>query len=274
MNGTLYVVATPIGNLSDITPRAVEVLKTVDLIAAEDTRHTRKLLSSLEIHARLVSFHEYSEPGRVRELVEALCSGKNIALVSDAGTPVISDPGEALAIAAAEAGVELVAVPGPCAAAAALSVCALPVKRFFFEGFLPRDASREAALLELCRRAVASVLYESPHHLSRTLLELASRIPERRIALCRELTKLHEEVLRMSVREACEYYAAQEPRGEFVLVLEGAGEQPAEEASDEQILEALQALLEAGETRKSAAAQVAAALNVSKNRVYALSLKL
>lgn len=271
--GALYIVATPIGNLGDITLRAVEVLRGVDVIAAEDTRHTQKLLNHLQIKNRVLSFHEHSDPARARQLAGLLTEGKSVALVTDAGTPLISDPGAPLTELAAAQGAPIYAVPGACACIAALTVSALPAGRFTFEGFLPRDNTRMQAIERVRHSDCAVVLYESPHHLARTLSELAACMGERRVAVCKELTKLHEAVLRTTLAQAAGQFAQEQPRGEYALVIEGAPPHPAEEATDEQILAALAEQRAAGLRNKEAAAAVAKALGVSRNRAYQLSIR-
>lgn len=273
MNGTLYIVATPIGNMGDITQRADKILREVDAIAAEDTRHTLKLLNALRIKNKLISCHEYSDIARINEICDMLLSGQSIALVTDAGTPLISDPGAALTEKAAELNIDIVPVPGACAAISALTVSAIPCGKFIFEGFLPRDKTRKDALKKLTENTYTSVIYESPHHLTRTLAELSELIPQRRCAIARELTKLHEQVLRTTIFEASEYFAEHEPRGEFVIVIAPA-EETHSEPTDDDIIRELEQRLEAGETRKTASANVAAKLGVNKNRAYKLSLDL
>lgn len=270
--GTLYLVATPIGNLEDISLRAIRILNSVHCIAAEDTRRTLTLLRHLEISTRLISYHEHSGEAKLRKLVDLLLAGEDIALVSDAGMPVISDPGEPLVREAVEAGIPVVCIPGACAAVCAVAVAALPADRFVFEGFLPRGKERRTALERALGHDCATVLYESPHHLTRTLADLAQQDSNRRIAICRELTKVYEEVLRMTVGEAVEWFQEREPRGEFVLVLEGiCQEKP--EACDEEILAELARRRQAGESNKNAVEHTAQMFGVGKNRVYQLSVE-
>ena len=271
-DGMLYLVSTPIGNLEDITYRAVRVLREADVIAAEDTRHTRKLLNNLEIKNRLISYHEHS--GREREdmLLALLREGKQVALVTDAGTPLISDPGAPIVKRAAAAGIAVVAVPGACAAIAALSLSGMDTARFLFEGFLPRDASRRRALKRLAGHDCTFVLYESPHHLKRTLEDLKEALGDREISICKELTKIHETVDRTTLKEAAQRYAQMDIKGEYVLVL--AGRELEEKAvADAEIAAMLAARMEAGETGKSAVKAVAEALEVNKNRVYQVMLQ-
>jgi 16S rRNA (cytidine1402-2'-O)-methyltransferase len=229
--GRLYIVATPIGNLGDLSPRAREILQRCTLIAAEDTRHTGTLLQHFAIATPMVSMHEHNERERAAELIERMQAGAAVALVSDAGTPAISDPGYALVCAAALAGIEIIAVPGPCAAIAALSVAALPTLRFCFEGFLPaREAARRARLSELAGEERTLIFYESPHRLAEMLEDSAAILgKERGAVIARELTKLHESVYRGTLAELS-VRAAQEKdltRGEIVLVIAGARLQPA-----------------------------------------------
>jgi len=270
-NGILYLVSTPIGNLGDITYRAVETLKSVDMIAAEDTRHTLKLLNSLDIKAKLVSFHEYSSEEKAQRLIEELRQGRNIALVTDAGTPIISDPGAPLVKLAADAGIEVTAVPGACAAITALTLSGMNAERFLFEGFLPRDNTRAERLKKLAEHDCTFILYESPHRLKKTLQELADVLGDRGIALCKELTKLHETIDRTTLYEAIDRYDG-EIKGEFVLVLEGKAREK-KELTDDAILRILNMHLEAGESRKSAVKATADDLGVNKNRVYQLMLE-
>ena len=207
MSGRLYIVSTPIGNLGDITARALETLRTADVIAAEDTRRTAALLSAYDIHGSLISFHEHSSRAKAEELLRRLLSGESIAIVTDAGTPIISDPGEVLTKLAADNGIEIVSVPGACAAISALTVSAIDASRFTFQGFLPRDKTRSERISEVVRSELTSVLYESPHHLSRTLSELAQLIPNRSISVCKELTKLHESVWRGNISDAAAHFS-------------------------------------------------------------------
>jgi len=222
-NGKLYIVSTPIGNLADITLRALDTLRSVDLIAAEDTRHTRKLLSYYDIHKQLVSYHDHNARQRGEQLLEKLASGRSIALVTDAGTPGISDPGKLLIEAALQKGIEPVAIPGPTALIAALVVSGLPPQPFVFLGFPPaRGAERRRFFEKYARMTLTLVLYESPKRLEKTLLDILGTWGERRIAVARELTKMHEEIFRGSIAEAVSHFTG-EVRGELTLVVEGAG---------------------------------------------------
>ncbi|MBQ9942641.1 MAG: 16S rRNA (cytidine(1402)-2'-O)-methyltransferase [Christensenellaceae bacterium] len=275
MSGTLYIVATPIGNLGDITLRALETLKSVDVICAEDTRHTVKLLNHYEIKKKLLSYHEYSPEKRDMEIVALLEEGKNVALVSDAGMPLISDPGAPLTAMVAERGIPMTVVPGACAGITALALSAISAEKFVFEGFIPRDKTRKETIDRVCSHEFTTILYESPHQLKKTLQELSERIPGRKIAICKELTKLHESIDRTTVAEA---YAARkegEIRGEYVLILAGRPkEEAAAQLTDEAIIAHLKKCIEGGMTNKKAVEATAVSLNAKKNRVYKLLLEL
>jgi 16S rRNA (cytidine1402-2'-O)-methyltransferase len=225
MPGILYIVATPIGNLEDITLRALRVLKEVDCIAAEDTRHTKKLLNHFDIHTPLVSYHEHNERTAASALVERLHGGESIALVCDAGTPAISDPGYRLTAAAVAARIQVTPVPGPAAFVAALSIAGLPTDRFAFEGFLPEKRERRKERLRMLRDEPRTLIfYEAPHRLKDALADMEKIFGDRAIVVARELSKLHEEVLRGSIREISARIAAGEVRGEIVLVIQGSEE--------------------------------------------------
>ena len=270
MSGTLYLVPTPIGNLGDISRRCAETLASADFIAAEDTRVSLKLLNHLAIKKPLVSYHEHNKKESGPRIVERLLGGECCALVTDAGCPAISDPGEDLVRLCAEAGVPVCAIPGPCAASTALSVSALATGRFAFEGFLPaQKKERRARLDRLKSEERTMIFYEAPHRLRDTLDELAAAFgAERPVSLCRELTKLHEEILRLTLGKAAAHYAAAEPRGEYVLVVAGA--EPKDEAvSLEQALDLVRSLTENGLRSKDAIKQVAEETGVSKNALYA-----
>ena len=222
MAGILYLCATPIGNLQDMTPRVVETLKEVDLIAAEDTRNSIKLLNHFEIKTPMTSYHEFNKVEKALYLVEQLQMGKNIALISDAGTPAISDPGEILVRECHNAGIRVTSLPGACALITALTMSGLNTRRFCMEGFLPSDKKEKRNILEeLKQESRTIILYEAPHRLSKTLSELYEALGDREIALCRELTKKFETVMKTTLKEAIDYYKENEPRGEYVLVLEG-----------------------------------------------------
>ncbi|MBR6728189.1 MAG: 16S rRNA (cytidine(1402)-2'-O)-methyltransferase, partial [Clostridia bacterium] len=231
LGGTLYLVATPIGNLSDLSERAVKVLSEVDFVAAEDTRNTGKLLACLGISKPMVSYYEHNKRASGPRIIERLKGGESCALCSDAGTPAISDPGEDLVALCAAEGVPVTSIPGCCAAVTALILSGLPTSRFTFEGFLPVDKKpRRERLTELKKSTATMILYEAPHKLRNTLSDLAATLGEtRRVALCRELTKRNEEIHRTTLGGAVSHYAENDPRGEYVLILEGAAEAPIDE---------------------------------------------
>lgn len=271
--GCLYLCATPIGNLGDMTPRAVSVLQAVDLIAAEDTRNSIKLLNHFDIHTPMTSYHEYNKYEKAEALVRTLQAGKSVALITDAGTPCISDPGEVLVEQCAAAGIEITSLPGACAVITALTLSALPTRRFVFEGFLPpvKQKRERAEVLERLKNETRSiVLYEAPHHLQQTLLELSKVLGcERRISLCREMTKRYEEVIRTTLGEAAELA----PRGEYVLVIAGrdAASLQAERQQAFQALsleEHVQQYLDAGLDRKAAMKAAAKDRGLSRRDVY------
>ncbi|MCR4655485.1 MAG: 16S rRNA (cytidine(1402)-2'-O)-methyltransferase [Lachnospiraceae bacterium] len=220
--GILYLCATPIGNLKDISLRVIDTLREADLIACEDTRNSIKLLNHFGISKPLTSYHEHNKYDKAKELALKLHEGKNIALITDAGTPGISDPGEVIARMCREEGITVTSLPGPCAAITALSASGMPSRRFCFEGFLSSDKKeRERVLSELKNDTRTIILYEAPHHLLKTLKELYEALGDRRLTLCRELTKIHEEFISLSLREAVKLYEEKAPRGEYVLILEG-----------------------------------------------------
>ena len=269
MAGKLYLVPTPIGNLGDISRRAAEILETVDFIAAEDTRVTVKLLNHLGLRKPMVAYHRHNCETAGPAVLRRIEAGEGCALVTDAGTPAISDPGEDLVALCAAAGVEVEAIPGPCALTVALSVSGLPTGRFTFEGFLPQNKkNRRAQLDALADEERTMVFYEAPHKLRSTLDDLAAVFgPERPLAVCRELTKLHVEVLRLTIGEAAERSAAQEPRGEFVLVV--GGRPPREEAADEGgALARAEQLRREGLSLKDAAARAAEEFGVKRRQLY------
>ena len=269
MPGKLYLTGTPIGNLGDLSPRCAETLEAVDFIAAEDTRVTMKLLNYLELHKPLVSYYEHNARVSGPRIVERLLGGESCALVTDAGMPAISDPGEDLVRLCAEAGVEVVSVPGPSAVITGLALSGLPTGRFTFEGFLAVNRkTRLAHLGSLKEEKRTMVFYEAPHKLRTTLDDLLGAFgAERRVALCRELTKLHEETLRMTLRDACAYYAENEPRGEYVLVVEGAPEDTAEPDGDAALRRA-QELVESGLSARDAVRQAAEECRVNRSALY------
>lgn len=269
MAGTLYVVATPIGNLEDLTHRAARVLGEAALIAAEDTRQTRKLLSRLGLSTRTISYNEHNARHRTPTLLAALEEG-DVALVTDAGAPGVSDPGAWLVAEAVQAGFVVVSVPGPSAVTAALAVSGFPGDAFHFLGFLPRTTkARRRALAEAYPLRATLVLFEAPHRLRAALADIAEVLGERRMAVCRELTKVHEEVFRGTVLEAIAHFEA--PRGEFTLVVEGAGDQPqAAPIPAERIAEAMATARASGLSRRDAAARVSKELGVPRRAAYAV----
>jgi 16S rRNA (cytidine1402-2'-O)-methyltransferase len=267
--GTLYLVATPIGNLEDVTLRALRVLGEVSLVAAEDTRTARKLLTRHKISARLVSYNEHNMKARTPQLLRALQTG-DIALVSEAGTPGISDPGYELIVAALDSGHEVSPIPGPAAPLAALMASGLPFREFTFIGFLPRRAVERRKLFESLRDSSRTlVAFESPHRIQATLRDALAALGDRRIAACREMTKVHEEVFRGTISEAINRFA--EPRGEFTLVFEGARGKVAE-LTDEEVRAQLRSARADGLSARDAAAVVAEQTGIPKRRVYSLGL--
>ena len=274
MAGKLYLCATPIGNLDDITFRVLETLRNVDVIAAEDTRHTIKLLNHFSIKTPMTSYHEFNKIDKAKILVEDLKAGKNIALVTDAGTPGISDPGEELVKFCHEAGIEVTSLPGPAACITALTMSGLSTRRFCFEGFLPMDKKeREAVLERLKNETRTTVLYEAPHRLAKTLKVLRESVGNRRLTICKELTKRHEKNWLTTLEEAEFWYQTNDARGEYVLVLEGADPKAIEEerqASWEAMsIEDHMALYESkGQTKKEAMKSVALDRGMSKREVY------
>ena len=274
MAGTLILVPTPIGNLGDISPRAAEALAGADFIAAEDTRVSIKLLNHLGLKKPLVSYYEHNKVTSGAAIVERLKAGETCALVTDAGTPAISDPGEDLVRLCAEAGLTVTAIPGPCAAITALAISGLPTGRFTFEGFLSiNKKSRREHLDSLRNETRTMIFYEAPHKLIATLGDFQKTFgPDRQITLCRELTKLHEEALRMTLSQAVEYYSSTEPRGEYVLILRGA-ERPAEEGpSLEEGLQQVQWLRQEGLSLKDAVKQASRSCGIPKNTLYEAAL--
>ena len=274
--GRLVLVATPIGNLADLSPRALEVLTEADLICCEDTRRTRTLLSAkgLPSGGRLLSLHEHNERARIDEVLSAVSAGSLVAVVSDAGTPGISDPGEHLVATAVAAGLEVSTVPGPSAVLGALSVSGLPTDRFVMEGFLPRKgAERSERLAALLVEERTSVILESPRRLVATLRDLAEVLGgNRAAAVVRELTKVHEEVVRGSLEEILQHFSSEEPRGEIVVVLRGAVLEAAVGVGDSEIIEAMTRARAQGASLKDAASVVAETLGVPRRRAYELAL--
>lgn len=279
MAGTLYLCATPIGNLEDITFRVLETLRSVDLIAAEDTRNSIKLLNHFEIKTPMTSYHEFNKFDKGAQLIEQLLVGKNIAVITDAGMPGISDPGEELVKMAYEAGVTVTVLPGACACVTALTLSGLSTRRFRFEAFLPADKKERKEVLEELKNETATiVLYEAPHRLTKTLSELFSALGERRLTVCRELTKKHETAFRTTLLEAMSYYEENEPKGECVLVLEGADREAMKKAEQEafselSLEEHMERYLSAGMSKKDAMKAVAADRGVSKREIYAQLLE-
>ena len=276
MAGMLYLVPTPIGNLGDISQRCRETLEQADFIAAEDTRVSLKLLNHLNIKKPLVSYYEHNRAESGQRILERLLAGETCALVSDAGSPAISDPGEDLVALCAANGIVVSAIPGPCAVITALSMSGLPTGRFTFEGFLSTNRkNRQEHLQELAGEQRTMIFYEAPHKLLNTLQDMLNTFgPDRRISLCRELTKLHEEVIRTTLQGALDYYRELAPRGEYVLVLEGAEPPAEEELTLEKALELVAARLEQGLSRKDAVKQVAKETGFPKNALYDAALEL
>ncbi|XME01925.1 16S rRNA (cytidine(1402)-2'-O)-methyltransferase [Lachnospiraceae bacterium C1.1] len=279
MSGQLYLCATPIGNLGDMTERVINCMKEVDIIAAEDTRNSRKLLTHFDIHTPMTSYHEFNKYEKADELVRMLLDGKNIALITDAGTPAISDPGEVLVQKCAEAGIIVTSLPGASAVITALTLSGLSTRRFSFEGFLPREnKDRKIILEEISQDTRTLILYEAPHHLKATLADLYKYFGNRRISLCRELTKKHEDIMRTNLQDAVDYYSEAEPRGEYVLVIEGRSraEIEAEAAAvfeDMTIEEHVQSYINKGMDKKEAMKQAAKDRGVSKRDIYNALLK-
>lgn len=275
MAGMLYLVPTPIGNLGDISTRARETLEAADFIAAEDTRVTLKLLNHLEIKKSLVSYYEHNKTFKGSRIVDRILAGETCALVSDAGSPAISDPGEDLVKQCAEAGITVCAIPGPCAAITALSISGQSTGRFTFEGFLSMSKkSRREHLDSLRDEKRTMIFYEAPHKLLNTLEDMSEVFgTDRPISLCRELTKLHEEVVRTTLGEAVVKYTENAPKGEFVLIVAGAPEIEVEEASPADAAARVAQLMEQGLSRKDAIKQTAKELDLPKNVVYAAALE-
>ena len=279
MQGKLYLCATPIGNLDDITLRVLETLKTVDLIAAEDTRHSIKLLNHFDIKTPMTSYHEFNKVDKARYLVDKMREGVNVALITDAGTPGISDPGEELVKQCCEAGIELTSLPGPAACITALTISGLGTRRFCFEAFLPVDKKEKQWILEELKTETRTIiLYEAPHHLLRTLGELYEALGDRRAAVCRELTKKYETAFRTTLGEAVRYYGANEPKGECVIVIEGISVRELEEEKirswEEMSLEDhLEYYMKGGMDKKEAMKAVAKDRGVSRREIYQQTLK-
>ena len=275
MAGMLYLVPTPIGNLGDISQRCRETLEQADFIAAEDTRVSLKLLNHLGLRKSLVSYYEHNKAFKGEKIVERILAGETCALVSDAGSPAISDPGEDLVKLCHEAGIVVCAIPGPCAAITALSISGQATGRFTFEGFLSTaKKSRREHLESLIKEQRTMIFYEAPHKLVTTLEDMAAVFgTDRSISLCRELTKLHEEVIRTTLGEAVEQYTQNVPKGEFVLIVAGAEPEVQETATEEDAAARVAQLMEEGLSRKDAVKQTAKELNLPKNVVYDAALK-
>lgn len=274
MAGKLYLCATPIGNLGDMTPRVVETLQMVDVIAAEDTRNSIKLLNHFDIHTPMTSYHEYNKVEKAVTLINQMNEGKNVALITDAGTPAISDPGEVLVKMCHEAGIVVTSLPGAAACITALTLSGLSTRRFCFEGFLPADKKEKKDILENLKNETRTIiLYEAPHHLVRTLDELYEALGDRRLTLCRELTKKFEEITPTTLSDARALFESELPRGEYVLVLEGKSlaEVKQEQEQDWQsisIEEHMQIYESQGADRKEAMKKVAKDRGISKREVY------
>lgn len=274
--GTLYICATPIGNLEDITLRALRVLKEVDYIAAEDTRHTRKLLNHYGISKPLISYHEHNQKERGQKIIELLKQGYNVALVSDAGMPGISDPGIPLIDLARQCGISVTVLPGPTASIAALVLSGMDTSRFAFEGFLPRDKKdRETRLEELKCEKRTIILYEAPHRLITTLKDMLDKLGNRKVAVVRELTKVHEEVIILNIEQMLQHFNEHPPKGEIVLILEGCGHQDTygdDNIWNISIEEHIKQYMAQGFNKKEAIKQVAKVRRLPKSEVYKHSI--
>ena len=274
MQGKLYLCATPIGNLEDITFRVLRTLKEVDLIAAEDTRNSIKLLNHFDIHTPMTSYHEYNKIEKAEVLIRKMQEGTNIALITDAGTPGISDPGEDLVRMCYEAGIEVTSLPGPAACITALTLSGLATRRFAFEAFLPSDKKeRQAVLTELVNETRTIILYEAPHRLTKTLKELLDTLGNRKMTLCRELTKKHETAFVSTIEDVLKFYETQEPKGECVLVIEGKNrlelvEEERARWEEMTIQEHMDVYLGQGMDKKEAMKAVAKNRGVSKRDIY------
>jgi 16S rRNA (cytidine1402-2'-O)-methyltransferase len=280
MAGKLYLVPTPIGNLKDITLRALEVLQSVDLIAAEDTRQSLKLLNHFNIKKSLISYHQHNEQGKSENIIEQIKEGKNIAIISDAGTPGISDPGSVIVLKCIEQNIEFEVLPGATAITTALVYSGLDTTKFIFRGFLPREnKERKPIIDDLINRSETLIFYEAPHRLLNTLEFLYENIGNRKISMCRELTKLYEEIIRLTLEEAIAYYRQNSPRGEYVLVIEGKSKEAIDK--DERakwdtltIEEHIQRYMDEGINKKDAMKRVAKDRDMSKSEIYKHSLNI
>ena len=271
MHGTLYLVATPIGNLQDITFRAIEVLKSVDLIACEDTRHTRKLLNAFEIEAKLVSYHEHNEVERTEELVKVLQDGKSVAVVSDAGTPGINDPGYRLVRAARDVGAEVIPIPGAVAFVNAAVASGLPTDALFFGGFLPsKTGERRRRLEEVSSIPATLVFYETPHRIVASLRDCLEVLGDRMASVARELTKMHEEIVSGKLSELVAHFEREDPRGEMVLTIERETDDPAPDLKETSVASRYQELILSGADRKAAMKVVAKEFGLPRDKVYRL----
>ena len=274
MAGKLYLCATPIGNLEDITYRVVRTLNEVDLIGAEDTRNSIKLLNHFDIKTPMTSYHEYNKYDKAKQLVEMMKEGKNIAIITDAGTPGISDPGEEVVRQCFEAGIQVTSLPGPAACITALTMSGQKTRRFCFEAFLPKDKKEKVAVLEELKNETRTIIiYEAPHRLARTLKELRETLGNRQLTLCRELTKKYEEADKTTIDQAIEKYNEKEPRGEYVLVIEGKSQEEIQEENKQKwesmtIEEHMEYYISQGNDKKSAMKLVAKDRGVSKRDIY------
>ena len=274
MAGNLYLCATPIGNLEDITYRVVRTLNEVDLIGAEDTRNSIKLLNHFDIKTPMTSYHEFNKYDKAKQLVEMMKEGKNIAIITDAGTPGISDPGEEVVRQCFEAGIQVTSLPGPAACITALTMSGQKTRRFCFEAFLPKDKKEKVAVLEELKNETRTIIiYEAPHRLARTLKELRETLGNRQLTLCRELTKKYEEADKTTIDQAIEKYNEKEPRGEYVLVIEGKSQEEIQEENKQKwesmtIEEHMEYYISQGNDKKSAMKLVAKDRGVSKRDIY------
>ena len=274
MAGKLYLCATPIGNLEDITYRVVRTLNEVDLIGAEDTRNSIKLLNHFDIKTPMTSYHEFNKYDKAKQLVEMMKEGKNIAIITDAGTPGISDPGEEVVRQCFEAGIQVTSLPGPAACITALTMSGQKTRRFCFEAFLPKDKKEKVAVLEELKNETRTIIiYEAPHRLARTLKELRETLGNRQLTLCRELTKKYEEADKTTIDQAIEKYNEKEPRGEYVLVMEGKSQEEIQEENKQKwesmtIEEHMEYYISQGNDKKSAMKLVAKDRGVSKRDIY------
>ena len=277
--GKLFLCATPIGNLEDITMRVLRTLKEVDLIAAEDTRNSLHLLNHFDIHTPMTSYHEYNKIEKAYTLINKMKEGKNVALITDAGTPGISDPGEDLVRLCYEAGIEVTSLPGACACVTALTLSGLPTRRFCFEAFLPQDKKEKQVILEeLKTETRTTILYEAPHRLLKTLKELYEALGERKLTLCRELTKRYETAFRTTLSGAIDYYSKNEPKGECVIVLEGRSLQEMQQEEQQKweemdVKSHVKLYEDQGMDRKEAMKRAAKDRGISKREIYAMLLE-